>query len=61
MEVKEFDIVKLKNGMTGTIVDVCSKDVCMIELDSEFIIDDVWFMFIYNTDIASIIYHHTKQ
>lgn len=29
MEVKEFDVVKLKNGMTGTIVEVCSKDVCM--------------------------------
>jgi hypothetical protein len=56
MEVKEFDVVRLKNGMVGTIVDTCNKDVCLFEMDSEFIVDNIWFMHIYTTDIEYVIY-----
>ena len=55
-----FDVVKLKNGMTGTLVEICSRDVFIIELDEPFIVDDVWLMHIYSTDIASILYHHPQ-
>lgn len=59
--VSEFDVIKLKDGSTCTVVDGDSIKQSEVLVEFDPIIDDKWITWIKVTDIDSIIYKDKRR